>query len=280
MRHALKGATLRATAFTGGHLCFLRIAFRSTSPSRSVHRYLLDTFEKRRRPPFLLFAQFSHPLFFSTKNLPPPYPYRIYRIYIYIIYRYNLKKKERSSSKSWVKRISRFSIETVATVENVGGEKRATLAVPLAASVSRSRYNKTWSLHSRRIHVSSIYTSRHREWCDTGMKEKEREERKRGEEGKLEANVRLLIDGTVASKGTHSREQSGRGGPRNRKRGRYSRRNYFRKGIARRDLSFDASRAIGWQSTTRFSYSAIRATEIIVQPYFHAIAWIAWSALG
>lgn len=112
-----------------------------------------------------------------------------------------------------------------------------------------------------------------------GERKRRERERKRGEEGKLEANVRLLIDGTVASKGTHSREQSGRGGPRN-QRGRYSRRNYFRKGIARRDLSFAASRAIGWQSTTRFSYPAIRATEIIIQPYFHAIAWIAWSALG
>lgn len=251
----------------------IHVAFslRPSIPSRYVREATAPSFPS-------LCPIFPPPLFFNKKFTTTIS--LSYISYIYIIYRYNLKKKERSSSKSWVKRISRFSIETVATVGNVGGEKRATLAVPLAASVSRSRYNKTWSLHSRRIHVSSIYTSRHREWCDTGMKEKEREERKRGEEGKLEANVRLLIDGTVASKGTHSREQSGRGGPRNRKRGRYSRRNYFRKGIARRDLSFDASRAIGWQSTTRFSYSAIRATEIIVQPYFHAIAWIAWSALG
>lgn len=144
-----------------------------------------------------------------------------------------------------------------------------------------NRYNKTRSLHSRRIHASSIYTVGMASSAIPVWRRKRREERERegGEEGKLEANVRLLIDGTVASKGTHSREQSGRGGPRN-QRGRYSRRNYFRKGIARRDLSFDASRAIGWQSTTRFSYPAIRATEIIVQPYFHAIAWIAWSALG
>lgn len=139
---------------------------------------------------------------------------------------------------------------------------------PRFPEVVGSRCNKTWSLHSRRIHASSIYDW-HRASSAIPV-------RRRGENWRQRSIINRWNGGC---KGAHSREQSGRGGPRN-QRARYSRRNYFRKGIARRDLSFDASRAIGRRSTTRFSYPAVRATEIIVQPYFHAIAWIARSALG
>ena len=75
------------------------------------------------------------PSFPSLCPIFPSSPFSQQKIFTILSYiYYNLKKKERSSSMKQC-----LSIKTVATIGNVGAEKRATLAVPLAASVSRSR---------------------------------------------------------------------------------------------------------------------------------------------